>query len=393
MAADPTDFTVDPDLPEGEEPGQRLPGPPRADAIRHDGDSVMGAVLAEALSFTGRAERATHGFHTYPAGMHPDAARVVIAACPGPVHDPFCGGGTVLVEAVLAGRRASGTDLSPVATLVTTARTSGPEMATPMRSAARKLAERARARFPTVVPEVCREWYEPHVADELGRLRDGILEQDEAVRPLLFALLSSIAIKASFRESDTSNRRKGGHRPPGTTAILFHKKARELGRQLDEMPAERNVRVRLDDARSCGPPRGAGLVMTSPPYPGVYDYLPMQQLRYAWLGIEPPGRAFSAEVGSRRGFRAKGRAEAFRDWRDDTDRWVAAQASTLRSGGALVINVGDGLVGGRTVDALSSTVESLRRAGLEVEARASADRPDHARGAIRIEHMVLGRKP
>ena len=35
-----------------------------------------------------------------------------------------------------------------------------------------------------------------------------------------------------------------------------------------------------------------GLVLTSPPYPGVYDYLPMQQLRAAWLDLDlNPGSA------------------------------------------------------------------------------------------------------
>ena len=277
-----------------------------------------------------------------------------------------------------------------MATWWTTARTSSPA-ATPLRSAARKLAEQARLRTETWVPDLCKDWYEPHVAFELGRLRDGILQQDPEVRPLLWAVLSSIVVKASFRESDTSNRRKGGHRPPGTTAILFHKKARELGRMLAEMPEERDVRVRRDDACRRAPPPETALVLTSPPYPGVYDYLPMQQLRYAWLEVEPGNRSLAAEVGSRRGFRSLGRAAAFRQWREDTDRWIATQASSLRSGGILVVNVGDGLVGGCLVDALSPTVESLRKAGLEVVARASADRPDHARGAIRIEHMVAGR--
>ena len=173
---------------------------------------------------------------------------------------------------------------------------------------------------------------------------------------------------------------------------MFHKKARELGRRLEEMPAERDVRIRRADARVRSPPKGTALVLTSPPYPGVYDYLPMQQLRYAWLEVEPGGRALSAEVGSRRDFRSQGRAAAFRQWRQDTVQWIDAQTRGLRPGGLLVVNVGDGLVGGRLVDALSPTVEAMRAAGLEIVARGSADRPDHAREAVRIEHMVLGRK-
>jgi hypothetical protein len=377
------------------EPPVRAPGPTAPGDIRSDGDLGLAAVLEDALRYEGRVERASHGFHAYPAGMHPDAARAVISAHPGAaVHDPFCGGGTVLVEALLNGRAASGTDLSPIATLVTTARTSGPEHAGPLRSTSRRITDAARLRTETVIPEVCADWYEPHVADEIGRLRDGILAvEDAATRVRLFAVLSSIVVKASFRESDTANRRQTTHRPPGTTAILFHKKARELGRMLDAMPQSREVLVREADASVVGPPPGTGLVLTSPPYPGVYDYLPMQQLRYAWLDVAPRESAMAAELGSRRSFRARGRREAFKVWREDTARWIAAQARTMAPGARLAVNVGDGLVGGRLVDSLAPTLEAMQRAGLEVVARASADRPDHARDSVRVEHIALAEKP
>jgi hypothetical protein len=373
---------------------RRSPGPPAPVAVRVKADDpAVAEALRRAVGASGRVERATHGFHTYPAGMHPDCAREVMALAPeGGVHDPFCGGGTVLVEARLAGRPTSGTDLSPIALLVSRARCSGPELAGPLRAASRRIAGAAQTPLPTVVPEVCAPWYEPHVADELGRLRDGILEvAEEPVRQLLFAVLSSIVIKASHRESDTTNRRAPGHRPPGTTAVLFHKKARELGRMLDGVPAELPApRLKLGDARRVGPPEGTGLVLTSPPYPGVYDYVPMQQLRLAWLGLgEQAELGLRAEVGSRRSFRAHGRAQALSRWREDTTAWVGAMVQGLRPGGRVAIVVGDGLVGDRPVDTLSPTVEALLVAGARVLGRASADRPDHAREVLRTEHLVL----
>ena len=89
------------------------------------GDRSLGVALVAALEAADPVDRATHGFHTYPAGMHPDAARGLVAALPGDsVFDPFCGGGTVLVEAMLAGKRAIGRDVSPVALRVARARTS-----------------------------------------------------------------------------------------------------------------------------------------------------------------------------------------------------------------------------------------------------------------------------
>ena len=62
----------------------------------------------------------------------------------------------------------------------------------------------------------------------------------------------------------------------------------------------------------------------------------------------------------------------------------------LDKGGRMVIVVGDGLVAGRMVDTLYPTVEAMEAAGMRIIARASADRPDHARGATRIEHLVMG---
>ena len=381
--------------PETVSDSSRTAGPPEAAGVRTDGDPALAAVLSRALSHSGRVERDTHGFHTYPAGMHPDCAADILDICPGKVHDPFCGGGTVVVEAMLAHRQASGTDLSPIAHLVSRARTASAELATPVRAAARRIVEAAQEAGTDTqleVPEIALDWYEPHVAQEIALLRQGILQEDVALRPYLNAILSAILIKSSFRESDTSNQRVVSERPPGTTLTLFHKKARLYGRMLEGMAADlpRPVLTR-GDAREVPPPRPVDLILTSPPYPGVYDYLPMQQLRYAWLNI-PAGPDMAREIGSRRDFRAKGRTDALAAWVKDTRAWIRTQVQGLSDGGRLAIIVGDGLVAGRAVDTLSPTVEAIESTGLYILARASADRPDHAREEIRTEHLILAEK-
>ena len=58
-----------------------------------------------------------------------------------------------------------------------------------------------------------------------------------------------------------------------------------------------------------------------------------------------------------------------------------------------IIRAAREFVGDRTVDTLGPTVEAMQAAGLTVVARASADRPDHARERIRIEHFVVGERP
>lgn len=89
---------------------------------------------------------------------------------------------------------------------------------------------------------------------------------------------------------------------------------------------------------------------------------------------------------------ALGRARALAEWREDTTKWVTTQARGVAPGGRMVVVVGDGYVGGKLVDALHPTVEAMELAGLRQIARASADRLDHAREVIRIEHIVMAEK-
>ena len=68
----------------------------------------------------------THCFHIYPAMMIPQIARELIKRYGkkgGLVFDPYCGTGTSLVEARIAGMNALGTDLNPTARMITLAKT------------------------------------------------------------------------------------------------------------------------------------------------------------------------------------------------------------------------------------------------------------------------------
>jgi len=68
----------------------------------------------------------THTFYRYPARFSPVFAREAIDAFSRPgdvVLDPFMGGGTTVVEAMVAGRRAVGADLNSLARFVTMVKT------------------------------------------------------------------------------------------------------------------------------------------------------------------------------------------------------------------------------------------------------------------------------
>ncbi len=69
----------------------------------------------------------THGFHQYPARMHPEIAKRMIekyaTTSKSIVLDPFMGSGGVLVEAMLHGNNSIGIDLNPFAVLLSKVKT------------------------------------------------------------------------------------------------------------------------------------------------------------------------------------------------------------------------------------------------------------------------------
>jgi hypothetical protein len=82
--------------------------------------------IVKSLHSSKRVYGYTHTFYKYPAQMLPDFAREIIHEYSEPgdiVLDPFMGGGTTIVEAVAAGRRAVGIDINPLAAFVTSVKT------------------------------------------------------------------------------------------------------------------------------------------------------------------------------------------------------------------------------------------------------------------------------
>src|SRR5688500_2458815 len=87
--------------------------------VSRSGDAKVAGVLFEALTraATDDPDTLTHGFHSWPARLHPAIAATILDARAKPgqhVVDPFCGSGTTLIEARLRGLPATGTDLNPV---------------------------------------------------------------------------------------------------------------------------------------------------------------------------------------------------------------------------------------------------------------------------------------
>jgi hypothetical protein len=402
-------------------------------AVRTAGDERIAAKLAEALDVAPAPEpkrdgrdgsadddpdRAhVHGFHTYPARMHPTTASRLVRAATTPgalVLDPFCGSGTVLVEAMIAGRRASGTDLNPLAErlarLKTARFTAGDRDALVAGArAVAAVADERRARRAGATkryPPEDVELFDPHVLLELDSIRSAIAGLDvrlsgPLLRGALALVLSAILVKLSRRASDTSAGAAPRRLAAGYPARLFVRKTEELANRIAALeklvpPEVPPAQVALDDAarlRTIGAST-IDAIVTSPPYVATYDYLEHHALRLRWLELDT--RPFSAgELGSRRRYAPLDAAGARDAWKQELGTALRAMSRACRKGAPIALVLADSAVQGEALRADVLLGPLAADAGLVVLARASQARP-HFHGptarafqdAPRAEHAI-----
>lgn len=355
-------------------------------------------------------ERWTHGFHAYPARMHPGIARVVCEAwarAGDVVFDPFCGSGTVIVEARARGATTWGVDLNPLAIRLATLKSSvvdGPTRAR-WQAAIAAISEASLARVaarlavPAPVSAAERSWYAPHVLRELAGLHAEITAWREPdARELALLVLSAIVIKFSRQRADTSAQAIDKSIGKGAPSRFFARKADELLARLADYAAacpERSPvpRLALGDARAIESVlpalRGVDLVLTSPPYVGTYDYVDHHGRRMAWLGIDARGLE-RGEMGARRNYHDRRGSRAARArWDQEIVAVLRPIAARLGRKGRAVWLVGDGEIGGNRIAADAQLERLAEVCELRVRAVVSQGRRDYTGGPDRAEHLVV----
>jgi SAM-dependent methyltransferase len=402
--------------PPSREPRQRRAFSAFRGPVESEGSPEEARVLASLFAVDEQLERAlTHGFHSYAGRLHPSIARGAIGRFTPPaatVLDPFCGSGTVLVEALAAGRRALGIDASPLAVLIASVRTRllpeswRRDLTRRAREMAADVAARARAGERPPVPRWAAQEmrrFHPHVALELFALRARVMQtpDDEPQGQALRLCLSSLLVK--LMRSGPEAPRDGWEKriARGVPARLFAERAEELATGLGELAlvtpeGTPGAVISLGDARDYPdiPSRSVDLVLSSPPYAGVYDYAGQHAVRFRWLGLSIE-ELRSLQLGERR----DGLGAAPHAWQEGRRRWLVEMGRVLRPGGNALLVVGDGVVGNRPENAARAVAEAAAAAGLVLVASASQGRPprDPALRALfsrreRQEHILLLRR-
>lgn len=359
----------------GDDPSLR-PGLEHALAVTPDEDAVRAHV---------------HGFHSYPARLHPDTARGLIESMSKPgdvVLDPFSGSGTVLVEAALAGRKAQGVDVNPLSVLLARVKCTKAslELREAILAAANHVAEEAderrveRAGPSQQYSPQDRSWFDIHVLLELDGLRLAIQKLgDPHVRLPLELVFSSVLTKVSRRAGDTARREMNKRLASGFTIRHFVERAEELVERMSEFDylCQTTPQVRVDegDARQLKSVKNEScdLVVTSPPYPGVFDYLDHHELRLRWLGMKANHFA-QDEIGARRQMGALGDSALLR-WRADLSEVLRAVHRVLRPGALAAFVIADSVVARRPLWADELLIELAPKNGFIVRAVASQRRP------------------
>lgn len=248
----------------------------------------------------------THGFHSYPAMMIPQVARRLILEYSregDTLLDPFCGSGSVLVEAKLNERNSWGIDLNPLAILIARVKTTplDPKLLTRQLW---NILEALNALQPGEVqlPNFfnIHFWFKETVIFELAKLKAAISKIEATEIREFFQVIFSEAVRLSSNSRSSEFKlyrypceRLQNHEP--NPIKLFRDKAMAniagMGKYYKEVSNSYWARPILGNTMKLDqiPKDSIDIVVTSPPYGDsrtTVAYGQFSRLSSQWLGFE-----------------------------------------------------------------------------------------------------------
>ena len=276
-------------------------------------------------------DRLTHYLFRYPAKFHPPVARSLIEQFSEPgdwILDPFCGSGTILVEAATRGRNAIGIDWDPVAVFVSKFKSHKFDVQR-LRASSDKLlstldaAERPRAEYDDRqwqdlsegeyrrevedellwIPQIpnLHHWFRRYVTVDMAKILKAVATTNGPKTHKDFMLLSFCSMIRTCSNADPV--------PVSGLEVTSYMKEKDLrGRVINPFKVFRKLLEHALDAadtfatakvpgittlaRQCDATRLSSkirrtveCVITSPPYYTAVDYYRRHQLEMYWLGF------------------------------------------------------------------------------------------------------------
>lgn len=279
----------------------------------------------ELVSNLNSSERYTHLIHSYPAKLLCHIPYFFLQTdyfCPktGTVLDPFCGTGTVLLEANISGREAKGADANPLARLISRVKTTYIKTEKLQKTLTTLVQSAKRAKVIEVhdYSSISR-WFSPSTIDQLLRLELAIEKLKETeVKEFFLLCLSNLVKKVSFADPCISvpvrlNPDRFAKNPEKRESLLFKLKTLEnidvydkfesvCSLNINRIEKLRNIyggdvksEIVSSDARCITkqigndeklPDKSIDLILTSPPYAGAQKYIRSSWLNLYWLGTK-----------------------------------------------------------------------------------------------------------
>ena len=271
-----------------------------------------------------KSELYTHQIHSYPAKLIPHIPYFFLSTdyfCPddGTVLDPFCGSGTVLLEAQLANRKAIGADANPLAVKISEIKTSKQDCKLLRKELENLLinAKQVDCDNEEINADIL-YWYSQNAFQQLRILEQQIaLIENSQVRAFFEICLSNISKKVSIADPNISvpvrlNPERFKEYPSRYNDVIRHLEQVkyidvfekfyqicedniERIETLNVIPNLPTAKIVSNDARRLTtnvgssrilPNESVDLIVTSPPYAGAQKYIRSSRLNLYWLGIQ-----------------------------------------------------------------------------------------------------------
>ena len=243
----------------------------------------------------------THSFFKYPCKFIPEipqwAIRKYAKQGNAIIYDPFCGSGTTLLEANLYGCDAYGSEIDPMAKLITKAKTSKPtkKQIDNMPIVYSQIMERLNNKeAKSIIPEMnnIEHWFPRETIQKLGKAFYEISNiKDGLIQDFFKICLASIIKKVSYCDDVSpkpyvSNRIK---KQPVSFEDAFSSifnNYYEKEKELSNVKTVGKTTFTIGDALSCNCDVVFDMAFTSPPYINAFDYGRTMRLEDLWLGLE-----------------------------------------------------------------------------------------------------------
>lgn len=273
------------------------------------------------------SDRYTHLIHSYPAKLLSHIPYFFLHTdcfCPvnGVVLDPFCGTGTVMLEANILGRTAFGADANPLAVLIAQVKTTyipGDILYSTL-STIINVARRSKVE-PNGNSNSIERWFSPSTIRQLATLEDAIDKvRDQKLKNFFSLCLSNVVRKVSFADPSISvpvklNPERFVNNPDRKRATEFKLETlkcidvydkfedickiniKRIESLKDIQSKGVHTKIISNDARRLTSVYGSdqmlendsvNLILTSPPYAGAQKYIRASWLNLYWLGSKEP---------------------------------------------------------------------------------------------------------